>query len=142
MIDTIKKIMQRQQLKKDLLAFLAETEKNLELFYVIDQRQFTTQGFALQSWEAVKNEEVIKKHEAIAVYIRELAEFNRLFKEHKEYEQWYVSDITNKTPENARKLHGMKHDLDQKLKGLEAVIILAGQALELEMVQLGFLKYE
>jgi len=34
----------------------------------------------------------------------------------------------------------MKHELDLKLKGMEAVIILAGQDLEREMVQLGLLK--
>ena len=34
-----------EQLRKDLFDFLAELEKNLEFYYVMDQRQFITHGF-------------------------------------------------------------------------------------------------
>jgi len=37
-------------------------------------------------------------------------------------------------------LHALKDELDGKIMGLEAVIILAGQDLEREMLQLGLLK--
>lgn len=140
MIPLIKKIQEEQQLRKDLFAFLEETEKNLETFYVMDQRQFITQGFAVRAWPAVKDAPCIKKHEAITVCIKAFEEFNALFKEHKDYEQWYISNTENKTPDNARKLHGLKHDLDKKLKAMESIIIPAGQALEKEMLDLGLLK--
>lgn len=140
MIPLISKFQQEQQMKKNLLAFLEEMEKNLETFYVMDQRQFITQGFSLRAWATVKENPQIKKHESIVVCQKELESFNLLFKEHKEYEIWYTSDINHKTPENAKKLHGMKHDLDKKLKAMEALIIPAGQALEKEMLDLGLLK--
>ena len=142
MISPVKKILGQRKLKKGLFAFWTEIEKNLELFYVMDQRQFITQGFLLCAWESVKGEDAVKKHEPILVYARAMERFNRLHKEHKEYEQWYAVDLKNKTPDNARKLHGLKQELDKQLKGMEALIIPAGQALETEMVTLGWLKNE
>ena len=140
MIGFVQKIARRQKLKKNLLAFLAEMEKNLETFYVMDQRQFITGGFLTRAWDQIKDEALIKKHASILVYIRAIEDVNRMVKEHKEFEQWYAADMNNKTPDNARKLHGMKNDLDKKLKTMEAVIIPAGQALEREMLQLGMLR--
>jgi hypothetical protein len=139
MIRVIQNLFEKNQRKKNLLAFLNEMERNLELFYVIDQRQFVTQGFSMDSWNLVKDSDMVKKHESIKIYGRSLESFNKHFKEFKEYEQWYASDMTNKTPENAKKLHAMKHDMDQKIKGLEPIIILAGQELEKEMLRLGLL---
>jgi len=129
-----------KQLRKSLFDFWAEMEKNLELFFVMDQRQFITSGFLTDMWPKVKEMDIIKKHASIAVYARAMEDFNLSLKGHKEYEIWYTGDTNNKTPENARKLHALKHELDVKLKGMEAVIILAGQDLEREMVQLGLLK--
>ena len=67
-------------------------------------------------------------------------DFNHSFKVYKEYEAWYTGDIEHKNHENARKLHALKDELDQKFEGMEALIIPAGQALEREMLQLGLLK--
>jgi hypothetical protein len=140
MLSAFKKFQEHYQLKKELFAFLAEMEKNLELFYVMDQRQFITGGFIMDTWPRVKGWDIIKKHEAIGIYGAALENFNNLFKAYKDYEAWYTADIQRKTPENAKKLHGLKHDLDKTLKGMEAVIIPAGQALERQMLDLGLLK--
>ena len=66
---------------------------------------------------------------SIGIYAKAMEDFNHSFKAYKEYEAWYSGDIKNKTPENARKLHALKEELDQKLNGMEAVIISAGQDL-------------
>ena len=113
--------------KQDLLAFLAEMEKNLEIFYVMDQRQFITEEFLLEAWAKVKDDEMVQKHPSIASYAAALEEFNRLLKESKE-------------PDNARKLHGLKQELDKRLKGMEVLIIPAGQILEKEMLDMGLLR--
>ena len=84
--------------------------------------------------------DIIKSHGTIAVYATAMEGFNQSFKAYKDYETWYTADINRKTPENARKLHALKNELDQNLKSLEAVIILAGQDLEREMLKLGLLK--
>ena len=120
--------------------FLAEMEQNLESFYVMDQRQFVVHGYLTDLWPRVKDMDMIKRHDTIAAYVKATQDFNHALKVHKEYEAWYTGDINNKNPENARKLHALKHELDMKLKGMEAVIILAGQDLEREMVKLGLLK--
>jgi hypothetical protein len=128
------------QLKKNLMDFLAEMEKNLECFYVMDQRQFITSGFLNEIWPLIKDVDIIKSHGSIVTYARALEEFNNLLKAYKEYEAWYTGDVKNKTPEGGRKLLAMKHELDLKLRTLEAIIILAGQDLEREMLKLGLLK--
>ncbi len=140
MFKRIQQIYQQQELRRNLFAFLEEMEKNLENFYVMDQRQFMTTGFVLKQWPKVNTYELVKGQQAIAVYAQAVEEFNQLLTKHKEYERWYASDMKNKTPENARQLHAMKQDLDQKLKSMETVIITAGQALEKEMLRLGFFR--
>ena len=129
-----------EELKKNLFDFLAEMEKNLEFFYVMDQRQFITHGFLTDVWPKVKDVDIVRRHESIIKYAIVMEDFNQSLKAHKEYEAWYTSDLKNKTPENAKKLHAMKHALDHKLKEMEPIIILAGQDLEREMLQLGLLK--
>jgi hypothetical protein len=127
-------------LKKNLIDFLAELETNLESYYVMDQRQFIIEGFSMDIWPRIKDVDIIKRHETINKYACATEDFNNSLKTHKEYEAWYIGDINHKTPENARKLHAMKNELDLKLKSMEVLIILAGQDLEREMLQLGLLK--
>ena len=140
MIPLFKKISGQQQLKTHVFAFLAEMEKNLEFFYVMDQRQFISHGFLHETWVLVKDLDLVKRHESVLVYIAAVEDFNRCLNAFKAYETWYASDLQHRSPENARKLHTLKHELDQKLTGMEAVIIPAGQDVEREMVQLGLLK--
>ena len=140
MFSIFKKNSKDEKLRKSLFDFWAEMEKNLELFYVMDQRQFITNGFLTEIWPLVKGTDIIKRHDSISKYAHAMEDFNQALKGYKEYESWYTGDSNNKTPEGARKLHALKHELDMKLKGMEAVIILAGQDLEREMVKLGLLK--
>ena len=140
MFSFFQKNSKEEPLKKNLFDFLAEMEKNLELFYVMDQRQFITTGFLTDLCFLVKEIDIIKRHESIVTYAKSMEDFNRSYKAYKDYEIWYTTDVKNKTPDNARKLHALKNELDLKLRSLEAVIILAGQDLEREMLKLGLLK--
>ncbi|MBF0490062.1 MAG: hypothetical protein HQL15_05515 [Candidatus Omnitrophica bacterium] len=129
----------KKSLKKQLLDFLGEMEKNLEIYYVMDQRQFITGGFIMDTWEKVKDLEILKSQEAIQLYASTLLAFNSAFNENKTFEKWYSSSLEHRTPENAKKLHAFKNDLDQRVKTLEAIIIPAGQSLEKELLKLGFI---
>jgi hypothetical protein len=140
MFPIFKKISKDAQIKKYLFDFLAEMEKNLEFFYVMEQRQFISHGFLNDTWPLVKDMDIIKRRESVRVYAAALEDFNRSLKAFKEYEAWYTGDVDHKSPDNARKLHALKHAVDEKLKGMEAVIIPAGQDLEREMLELGLLK--
>ncbi len=140
MLSAFKKFRQEWQLRRNLRAYWLEMEKNLELFYVMEQRQFITETFKLDAWALVKDVDLVKRHESIVICAKSIEDFNKANKDYKDFETWYTSDIVHKTPDNARKLHHLKHELDMKLKGMEAIIIPAGQALEKEMVNLGHLK--
>lgn len=140
MFSIFKKNSIDEGLRKDLFDFLAEMEKNLEFFYVMDQRQFITTGFLTDTWPRVKDMDIIKRHESIALYARITEDFNHSLKAYKDYEAWYTGNADHKTPENGKKLHALKAELDMKLKAYEAVIIPAGQDLEREMLKLGLLK--
>ncbi|MBF0503541.1 MAG: hypothetical protein HQL14_00420 [Candidatus Omnitrophica bacterium] len=133
---------EEKQLRKVLFAFLAEMENNLELFYVMDQRQFISHAFLNDAWPLVCDLDLIKRHESLRLYACAVKDFNHSFKAYKEYEDWYAKDIKNRSTENARKLHALKNDLDERLGTMEALIIPAGQDLEREMLQLGFLNHE
>ena len=139
MFSFFKNASKDEQLKKNLFYFLAEMEKNLEFFYVMDQRQFITHGFLMDVWPRVKEIDIIKRHESIVRYATGLEDFNGSLKAYKDYEAWYTGNVNNKNAENARKLHALKNELDRKLKYLEALIIPAGQDLEREMLQLRLL---
>ena len=140
MFSFLKVNSKEDQLKKDLFDYLAQMEKNLEFFYVMDQRQFITHGFLTDCWPCVKDLDIIKRHDSIVKYAKSIEDFNQSLKTYKEYEAWYSGDMKNRIPENARKLHTLKEGLDQKLLGMEAVIISAGQDLEREMLSLGLLQ--
>lgn len=139
MFYAIKDWQHKRQLRKNLLGLLDEMEKNLETYYVIDQRQFITNGFLMHQWENCKDIDLIKKHEAIKVYAASLTSFNEAFEEQRAYEQWYTSNMEHKTPDNAKKLHALKNGLMDRVKTIEAVIIPAGQVLEKELLNLGFI---
>ncbi|MBF0511468.1 MAG: hypothetical protein HQL13_03970 [Candidatus Omnitrophica bacterium] len=135
-----RKTVQEDQLKKGLFCLLAEMEENIELYYVMDQRRFITGGFVTGALKALKESEMIVKHESIRAYAKSLDEFNQAFREFKEFEGWYSQDIERRSQDNARKLNALKEFLDAKLDGMEAVIIHAGQDLEREMIKAGLLK--
>jgi predicted MPP superfamily phosphohydrolase len=139
MLKQVQSWFTQKSLKKQLLALLDEMEKNLEIYYVMDQRQFIIDGYDMKQWEYCKDLAIVKKHEAIKVYGSALAAFNQAHQEHKEYEQWFSSNLDHKTNDNAKKLHDMKNGVVARIKTLEAIIIPAGQTLEKELLNLGFI---
>ena len=139
MFNAIQSWYTKNSLRKKLLSFLNEMEKNLETFYVMDQRQFIVGGYTMDVWDQVKDMDIIKNQAAVQTYVTALTDFNNAYKEYKEYEQWYSSDTQNKTNDNAKKLHALKNGLDQRIKPLEPVIILAGQSFEKELLNLGLI---
>ena len=139
MLEFLKSWQGKHSFKNNLLEFLDEIEKNLEIYYVMDQRQFVTNCFLLDKWQKVKDLEVLKTHQDIKKYAEALMDFNKAYEDYKSYEQWYSSDMKNKNSENAKQLHTLKDSLQIKIKSFEAIIITAGQSLERELLNLGFI---
>lgn len=124
---------------RSLTGFYEELKKNLEIFHVMDQRQFIDMEFRLQEWQKAKSAEWAKPFDKVQVYGRLLEEFNAFYRGFKEYEKWYAADMNNKTRENAEKLHSQRSELDKKLKGLYPVICRAGEQVEYKLIELGLI---
>ena len=139
MFKIIQSWQNKKNIRKNLLGFLSEIEKNLEIYYVMDQRQFITSCYLMDKWQQVKDFDILKVHPEIKLYVDCLVDFNKAYEEYKVYEQWYSSDMKNKNNENAKKLHALKDSLQVKIKTFEGIIIAAGQALERELLNLGFI---
>ena len=121
-----KKNQERQRI---LLAFYEELKKNLESYYVMDQLgRFRL--FRLTIWSRLNEEALFAWDEPLVAYIRRLEEYNALLDDFLKYEQWYASDINNKTPATARVLHDKREEPRQKFQGLEPVIKSAIQSFE------------
>ena len=83
MFSFFKNNSKEEQLNRNLIDYLAEMEKNLEMFYVMDQRQFITGGFLTDVWPRVKELDIIKRHETLAIYARAMEEFNQALRIHR-----------------------------------------------------------
>ena len=111
----------KSNLKKLLLEFYKEVKKNLEAYYVMDQLE-RLRSFRLERWQKMKDYANITFGEEVLFYIRIIEDYNRALENFKGYEQWYASDVNNKTQENVRTLHLKKQEADQKFKNLDQVI--------------------
>ena len=129
MLNFWQKWNKKRKLKKLLLEFYGEVKKNLEAYYVMDQLE-RLRSFHLESWQKVKDYANIAFGEEISFYIKIIEEYNRTLESFKSYEQWYASDVNNKTQENARILHLKKQEADQKFKNFDQVIKPAIAVLE------------
>ena len=123
-----------------LMPFYEELKKNLEIYHVMDQRQFIDIEFKIDVWQKVKASEVIKPFEKVSLYGRSVEEFNEFYRNFKDFEKWYAADMANKTRENAQKLHAQRSELDEKLKALYPVICRAGEQIEYKLIELGLIK--
>ena len=141
MIQFLIKLKNKRRIQKLLLSFYDEIKKNLERFYVMDQRQFIDGGFQTRCWDGLKTTNEFNFSARIIHYGSAMENFNQAFASYKEYERWYAADLKNKTPENAQKLHAQKHELDLKLKKMDDVIIPAGEELEKFLIAMNILKW-
>ena len=136
----INDFLNKRHSKHLLLPFYTEIKANLERFWVMDQRQFIDGGFQTQKWDQIKLQNGVQFGDKVKRYTEAIVEFNTMFDTFKEYERWYASDLKNKTPENAKKLHSQKSELDRRLKTLDEVIIPAGEELERMLIDKRILK--
>jgi hypothetical protein len=123
-----------------LMPFYDELKKNLEIYHVMDQRQFIDIEFKTDVWQNVRASEVLKPLQEVQVYGRSVEEFNQCYRSFKDYEKWYAADLSNKTKDNSQKLHAQRNGLDEKLKALYSIICRAGEQIEYKLIELGLIK--
>lgn len=112
--------------------FLAEAEKNLESYYVMDQIG-RLRFFTLESWEKIKASGESFGPQ-VQAYVEAVGEYNRLLKDFKDFEEWYAADVEHKTQDNGRTLHAKKEAAGQKFKGLDRMIKPAVENLKKQTV--------
>jgi hypothetical protein len=139
MFDLLKQLTPQGRAGKSLMQFYDELKKNLEIFYVMDQRQFIDMEFRSVQWQKIKAE-AVKSYPKVAAYGAAVEDFNAFYRQFKEFEKWYAADMANKTKENAQKLHTQRSELESKLKTMYPVICQAGAELEYKLIDLGLIK--
>ncbi len=125
---------------KALMGIYAELKKNLEIFHVMDQRQFIDMEFRLQQWQKVRSCDWAGSFDKVHLYGQAVEDFNGFYRDFKSFEKWYAADMSNKTRENAQKLHTQRSELEGKLKALYPVICSAGAQVEYKLIDLGLVK--
>jgi len=136
----IKDWQRQQELKKTLKPFWQEVSKNLELFYVMDQRQVIDHIFTMAQWEKTKQLPKIEFSDVIQQYVSSLEEFNRVFIDFKSFEKWYSGDAQRKTRENAQQLHAKKALVSETFKTLRPILEQAKETLTQRLLTIGVLK--
>lgn len=140
MLDLLKGLTRKGRESEVLMRFYGELKKNLEVFHVMDQRQFIDMEFKVDQWQKVQASDFIKPFDKAYVYGQSIEDFNHFYRGFKDYEKWYAADMANKTRENAEKLHTRRSELNQKLKALYPVICRAGEQIEYKLIELGLIK--
>ena len=140
MLGFLKSFTPQGRAAKVLMPFYGELKKNLEIYHVMDQRQFIDIEFKIDVWQKISASEVIESFEKVRVYGRSIEEFNQFYRNFKDFEKWYAADMANKTSENSQKLHTQRSQLDEKLKALYPVICRAGEQIEYKLIEFGLIK--
>ena len=118
--------------------FYAEMKKNLESFYVMDQLG-KLRFFKLEICEKLKKVD-LHFPESVLTYFQSLQNYNDSLQDFKDYEQWYTTDINQKTPDNAKALHEKKEQAQNQFSGLEKIIKSAIKDWEARLKEMGLLK--
>lgn len=140
MLGFLKSLTPQSKDARVLMPFYGELKKNLEIYHVMDQRQFIDMEFKADVWLKVKTQDTVRSFDKVMIYGRAIEDFNQFYRDFKEFEKWYASDMTNKTRDNAQKLHTQRSELEGKLKALYPVICHAGEQVEYKLIDLGLLK--
>ncbi len=106
-----------------------EANRNLERYYVSEQRRFITDAFEIQVLEAAQTYLVINFPEEVISYADAVIDFNATLKDVKDLEAVYISNLAHKTRENAERLHSKKEALEQKMLRMKPIIVSAQKSL-------------
>jgi hypothetical protein len=140
MLKTIQEFRRSLRLKKTLLPFYQEVRRNLEIYYVMDQRQFFDQTFHLEAWGNIREVPDLTITDRTRTYAERLESFNEAFREYRDYEEWFNADPERKTRDNSAVFHKKKQAVTEAFKGLGALIKDVFEHLEKTLEKIGLLK--
>ncbi|NTV29652.1 MAG: hypothetical protein HGA80_06190 [Candidatus Omnitrophica bacterium] len=119
----------RKPPKNLLLALWDEANRNLERYYVVEQRNFITEPFDSEALDEARLLGGVKFQAELTAYASAIRDFNVALQDVKAFEGVYASGIDHKTRENAEILHAKKEALDEQFKRLYPVIVAAQKVL-------------
>ena len=139
MLSFIKGFRKVREERRAWLDFYEEIEKNLESYYVMFQLG-RLRFFQLEHWLKQGANPAVVSDRNVQHYGQRLQEYNQILEGFKKFEQWYASDINNKTKENGVLLHQKREEAETKFNGLESVILEAKKAFALQLQEKKILK--
>ncbi len=121
MLRFFKELAAQKKADQNLLDLYYEVAQNWENWHVMHQRNVLDK-FKLEANAPVRTDVRINANLKFGEYVKKFTEYNHSMDEFRIFEQWYISDIKNKTTENARVLHSKRETAAAKFKGLLAVV--------------------
>jgi hypothetical protein len=139
MFKLFREIQEKRRLHRKLRAFYQETCKNWESFHVMDQQNRFI-GFATANTELVKGLSIIHSDEQVRKYLEAIYSFNTRLEALRSFEQWYASEMKNKTRENAQKLHDLREEVEKYFLRLGPLINPIKEVLRIKLLREKVLK--
>lgn len=121
----IRRLFRQPARKNGLFSFFQEVTRNLELYYVVDQRQFISAPFEDEHLAVAFEYPVIRSSTSVRDYAHAVRTFNAFFSDVRTFEQKYLSFDEHRTKENAQILHEKKEKLQQQFESSRAFILAA-----------------
>lgn len=122
----------RWKRRKMIQQILREVDGNLQTYYVMRQLD-QCRKFKLSVSEQKVPRENPPWPAEVQSYIERLGEYNQAIEEAQAYEGWYQQEIENQNQETARRLHALQERVEEKLSGLEGVMLTARQVFRKEL---------
>lgn len=133
-IPVVRNLFRQKSLRKNFLFLLwQEISRNVERYYIVDQRQFISEPFEMDAWKEARDFTSVRFPAAVVEYVAAVESFNKAFLEMKEFEETYLSSVEYKTRANAEILHARKEELQKKFDFLRPLIFTAQKAMR-EMI--------
>jgi len=127
--------MDKHKNKKLLLDFHLEVYKIWESWHVMDQRN-VHDLFTINVWPNLKSHPDIQLDSKIAALLKPFEDYNATMKDFKDYQEFYNSDVRNKTIENGRILHEKREVVREKFRSLKPHIDPLRKVVEEQLIQL------
>lgn len=124
-----RKLRPRPAKKNSLFYLFEEVTCNLELYYVVDQRQFISGPFEDSLLAVAQEHPLVRSSMPVRDYAQTIRMFNTFFSDVRAFEQKYLSFDEHRTRENAQILHEKKEKLQKQFEDSRACVLAAQKEL-------------
>ncbi len=124
--------VRRWKRRKIIRQILREVERNLEAYHVMRQLDQCRQFKLSVRGQGIPGEDLPWPSD-VQNYMERLGEYNQAVEDAQAYERWYRLSTENQSQETARRLHALQERVEEKLPGLQSVILTARKVIQKEL---------